>query len=83
MPSAKWRLCQSETLRAETPGRARVAFHLTALFRLLPMYLCHVSARLSSDTGGCVHHVADCGGNSRKGPVVGTFGKVAYTEHDR
>ena len=39
--------------------------------------------RLSSDTGGCVHHVADCGGNSRKGPVVGTFGKVAYTQHDR
>jgi len=39
--------------------------------------------RLSSDTGGCVHHVADCGGNSRKGLVVGTFGKVAYTEHGR
>lgn len=40
-------------------------------------------SRLSSDTGGCVHHVAGCGGNSRKGPVVGTFGKVAYTERDR
>ncbi len=39
--------------------------------------------RLSSDTGGYVHLVSDYGGNSRKGPVVGTFGKVAYTERDR
>lgn len=41
------------------------------------------SPQLSGHTGGCVHHIADCGGNSRMGPVVGTFGKVAYTEHDR
>lgn len=32
---------------------------------------------------GPAHYVADCGGNSRKGLVVGTFGKVAYTEHGR
>ncbi len=31
----------------------------------------------------CRIPVEGCGGNSRKGPVVGTFGKVAYTEHDR
>lgn len=30
-----------------------------------------------------IHRVADCDGNSRKGPVVGTFGKVVYTENDR
>ncbi len=72
--------CEIKTLRTEAPGQARAAFRLTALFRLLPMYPCHVSARLNSPTGGRVHHIADCGGNSRKGFIVGTVGKVAHIQ---